>query len=90
MSLKQSLMGKGMQLMSDPRVMKLVRSEQFMKALMAALSMPGKIDGFTKEQAERIAKKLSLATADEVTDLKRTVRALEDQIAELRRSVHGK
>jgi hypothetical protein len=90
MSLKQSLMGKGMQLMSDPRVLKLVRSEQFMKALMAALSMPGKIDGFTKEQAERIAKKLSLATADEVTDLRRTVRALEDQIAELRRSAHGK
>jgi hypothetical protein len=90
MSLKQSLMGKGMQLMSDPRVMKLVHSEQFMKALMAALSMPGKIDGFTKEQAERIAKKLSLATADDVKDLRRTVRALEDQIAELKRGAHGK
>jgi hypothetical protein len=83
-------MGKGMKLMSDPRVMKLVQNEQFMKAMVAALSMPGKIDGFTKEQAERLAKKLSLATADEVRDLKRTVRALEEQIAELKRGSHGK
>jgi polyhydroxyalkanoate synthesis regulator phasin len=85
MGLKQSLVGKGMKLMSDPRVIKLVHNEQFMKALVAALGMPGKIDGFTKEQAERLAKKLSLATADEVRELKRRVRALEDEIAELGR-----
>ncbi len=88
MNLRKSLMDKGKKLMSDPRVMKVVQSEQFMKALVAALSMPGKIDGFTKEQAERLARKLSLATADEVRDLKRSVRALEEQVADLERSVH--
>ena len=90
MDLKKSLVDKGMKLMSDPRVMKVVQNEQFMKALVAALSMPGKIDGFTKGQAERLAKRMSLATADEVRDLKRTVRALEEQIAELKRSLHGR
>jgi hypothetical protein len=90
MSLKQSLMGKGMKLMNDPRVMKLVQSEQFMKAVVTALSMPDKIDGFTKEQGERLAKKMSLATADEVKDLKRAVRALEAEVAELKRGLHGK
>jgi len=85
MDLKKSLVDKGKKLMSDPRVMKVVQSEQLMKAVVAALSMPGKIDGFTKEQAERIAKKMSLATADELGDLKRAVRALEEQVAELER-----
>jgi hypothetical protein len=85
MSLKKSLMQQGMKLLSDPRVMKLMQNEQFMKAMMAAISMPGKIDGFTKEQAEKFAKRMSLATSAEVRDLKRTVRSLEDEVAELKR-----
>jgi hypothetical protein len=85
MSLKKSLMEQGMKLLADPRVMKLMQNEQFMKAMMTAISMPGKIDGFTKEHAEKFAKRMSLATADEVRDLKRTIRSLEDQIAEIKR-----
>jgi len=54
MSLKKSLMEQGMKLLSDPRVIKLMQNEQFMKAMMTAISMPGKIDGFTKEQAEKL------------------------------------
>jgi hypothetical protein len=86
MSLKKSLMEQGMKLLGDPRVVKLMQNEQFMKAMMTAISMPGKIDGFTKEQAEKFAKRMSLATSDEVKDLRRTIRALEDQIAELKRN----
>jgi hypothetical protein len=85
MSLKKSLMEQGMKLLADPRVMKLMQDERFMKAMMTAVSMPGKIDGFTKEQAEKFAKRMSLATQEEVRDLKRTIRSLEDQIAELKR-----
>ena len=85
MSLKKSLMEQGMKLLADPRVMKLMQNEQFMKAMMTAISMPGKIDGFTKEHAEKFAKRMSLATADDVRDLRRTVRALEDEIATLKR-----
>ena len=86
MSLKKSLMEQGMKLLADPRVMKLMQNEQFVKTMMVAMSMPGKIDGFTKDQAEKFAKKMSLATADEVRDLKRTVRSLEDQVAALKRN----
>jgi hypothetical protein len=86
MSLKKSLLEQGMKLLSDPRVMKLMQNEQFLKAMMTAVSMPGKIDGFTKEQAEKLAKRMSLATADDVRDLQRTVRALEDEIAFLKRN----
>ena len=86
MSLKKSLLDQGMKLLADPLVAKLMQNEQFAKAVITAASMPGKIDGFTKEQAEKFAKRMSLATADEVRDLKRTVRALEDEIAVLKRN----
>jgi hypothetical protein len=79
-------MQQGMKLLSDPRVIKLMQNEQFVKAMMTAVSVPGKVDTFTKEQAEKIAKRMSLATADEVRDLRRTVRALEDEIATLKRN----
>lgn len=77
-----------MKLLGDPRVAKLMQDERFMKAVMLAMSMPGKIDGFTKEQRDRVAKALRLATADEVRDLKRTIRSLEEQVAELKRASH--
>lgn len=85
MTLKKTLMDQGMKLLSDPRVMKLMQNEQFMKAMMSAVSMPGKIDGFARDQSEKLAKRMSLATADEVKDLQRTVRSLEDQVAQLKR-----
>lgn len=85
MSLKKTLMSQGMKLMSDPRMMKLMQNPQFMKAMMTAMSMPGRIDGFTREQKERFAKLMRLATSREIKDLTRTVRALEDQLADLKK-----
>ncbi len=46
-----------------------------MKAMMAAMSGAGKVQSFTKDQLETIAKAMALATEGEVKDLKRTVRA---------------
>jgi hypothetical protein len=85
MSLKKVLLDQGTRLMSDPRVLKVMQSDQFMKALTLAMSLPGKVDGLTRDRAEKLAKKMQLATSDEIADLKRTVRALEDQIAEMKR-----
>ncbi len=85
MSLKKSLMNRGMKLMTDPRVMKLMQDPRVMKAVMAAMSMPGKVQTFGNEQVEKIAKAMALATEDEVNDLKRTVRSLEEEVAHLRK-----
>jgi hypothetical protein len=82
-SLKKTLMKQGMKLMSDPRVMKLMQDERVMKALMQAMSLPGKVQSFTTEQMQAIAKAMALATEDEVKDLKRTVRRLEEEVARL-------
>jgi cell division FtsZ-interacting protein ZapD len=85
MSLKKTLMKQGMKLMSDPRVMKLMQDERVMKAVVAAMSMPGKVQSFTSEQVQALAKAMALATEDEVKDLKRTVRRLEEEVARLER-----
>ncbi len=82
-SLKKTLLKQGMKLMTDPRVMKLMQDERVMKAVMAAMSMPGKVQSFTSEQVQHLAKAMALATEDEVKDLKRTVRRLEEEVARL-------
>ena len=81
---RKSLMKQGMKLMSDPRVMKLMQDERVMKAMMAAMAVPGKVQSFTKDQLETVAKAMALATEGEVKDLKRTVRKLEDEIAKMK------
>ena len=84
-AIKKTLMKQGMKLMSDPRVMKLMQDERVMKAVMTAMSVPGKAQTFAREQVEGIAKAMALATEDEVKDLKRTVRRLEEEIARMQR-----
>src|SRR5580698_5505923 len=83
-SLKKNLMKRGMQLMSDPRVLKLMQDERVMKAMMQVMAMPGRVQSFTHEQVERLAKSMALATEDEVKDLKRTVRRLEEELARMK------
>jgi predicted nucleic acid-binding Zn-ribbon protein len=61
--------------------MKIMQDERVMKALMQMMSVPGKVTSFTNEQVERLAKAMSLATEDEVNDLKRQVRRLEEELA---------
>jgi hypothetical protein len=84
MSLKNTLLKQGLRLMSDPRVMKLMQDERFMRAVMAAMSVPGKATSFAKEQIENAAKAMSLATEAEVKDLRRTVRKLEDELRQMK------
>ena len=85
MDFKQKLMQEGMKLMSNPKVMKLMQDERVMKAVMQMMDVPGKVQSFTTEQVEKLAKAMSLATEDEVADLKRQVRRLEEELARLER-----
>jgi len=86
MDLKQKLMQEGMKLMSNPKVMKLMQDERVMKAVMTAMSLPAKVSGFTESAGETVAKTLSMATAREVKDLKRTIRKLEEQVEAMKRN----
>ena len=88
-SLKKTLVKRGMQLMTDPRVMKIMQDERVMKAVMQMMSMPGKVQTFTNEQVERLAKAMSLATEDEVADLKRQIRRLEEELQRVEKTKKG-
>jgi hypothetical protein len=89
-SFKKALLDRGMKLMGDPRVARLMQDERFMKALMAAMSVPGRAQTFARDQAEHIAKAMALATEGEVKDLRRTVRRLEEEMARLRADKGGR
>ncbi len=84
-SIKKTLMKQGMKLMTDPRVMNLMQDERVMKAVVQMMSVPGKVQTFTNEQVEKLAKAMSLATEDEVKDLKRQIRRLEEEVSRLER-----
>lgn len=83
--IKKTIMKQGMKLMSDPRVLKLMQDERVMKTVMQMVNVPGRVQSFTTEQVEKLAKAMSLATEDEVNDLKRQIRRLEEEVARLER-----
>jgi hypothetical protein len=86
MTLKDKLLSEGMKLAANPAVAKLMQDERFMKLVMTAMAMPGRVNTFTTEQKEHFAKAMGLATQEEVRDLKRTVAALERAVARLENS----
>ncbi len=88
-SIKKTLMKQGMKLMTDPRVMKMMQDERVMKAVMQMMTVPGKVTSFTNEQIEKLAKAMSLATEDEVKDLKRQIRRLEEEVSRLERDARS-
>jgi hypothetical protein len=84
MSIKDRIMSEGMKLATNPQVAKLMQDERFMKLVMLAMSMPGRVHTFTEEQKEAVAKSFGLATSDEVKDLRRMVTSLEQSVSRLR------
>jgi hypothetical protein len=84
-SWKKTLMKRGMELMTDPRFATVMQDERVIKGLMAAMQLPGKVEGFTAEQKERFAKAMGLPTEQEVKDMRRTIRRLEEEVARLKR-----
>lgn len=85
MALKDRILAETMKLSQNPSVAKLLADERFMRLVVTAMSMPGRVSTFTAEQKERFAREMGLATTDEVRDLKRQVSALEDSLRRLER-----
>lgn len=85
-SWKQRLLESGMKLAQHPAVSRLATDPRVVRTLMQALQVPGKVQSFTKEQIAEIAKKLNLASEDDLAQLRRTVRRLEEELARERAS----
>ncbi len=87
MGIKDKVKKRGLELMGDPRVIKLMQNEQFMKAMMTVVQVPGKVETFTVEQTTRFAKNMRLATAEDHKTLKRQVKNLEAEVAKLKKQL---
>ncbi len=90
MSLKDKVRQKSMEMMGDPRMLKLMQNEQFMKAMSVLMQVPGKVNTFTNEQTDRFARTLNLATEQELKDLTRKVKSLEGEVARLKEKLAAK
>jgi hypothetical protein len=84
-SWSKALMSQGLHLITDPRVIKIMQDERVVKAITQVIKVPGKVQEFTQGNVEKVAKAMALATANEVKDLKRTVRRLEEEVTRLQR-----
>ena len=84
MGLKDKVISETMKLATHPALAPLLQDERLMKLLMQALAMPGRLSEMTEEQRDNFIRVMGLATKDEVADLQRTVRSLEDELARLR------
>jgi hypothetical protein len=88
MSLKNRLISEGAKLASNPSVHKLLQDERFMRLVVLAMSMPGRVSTFTTDQKERFARELGLVTQEEHAQLRRQLTALEDTVRRMERK-HG-
>lgn len=77
---KKALISQGAKLAQSPAMMKLLQNERIMKGLMQALMLRGKVEGLVDQQVEKLAKSLQLATRDEVRELQRALRRIEEQM----------
>lgn len=90
MNLKKMVLERGMKLMSDPRVMKLMSNPKVMNVVMKGFQLRGRAQASIDEKVRALAKTLKLATRDEVTELKQTIRTLEAALKQVQSEVDQK
>ncbi len=84
MSIKDKFMSEGLKLASHPAISGLLKDERFLKLVMAALSVPGKLTELSEDQRANALRFLGAASQREIDDLKRAVRSLEEEVSRLR------
>ena len=84
MSLKDKVMSEGLKLAGHTAIAGLLQDERFMKLVMTALSVPGKLTELSEDQKANLLRLLGAAPQRDVDDLKRAVRSLESEVTRLR------
>lgn len=80
------LVKRGVQLLQDERVKKLMEDPRLMEGLMRALRLRGRLQESMDAQVDQLARSLNLATKSEVRELKRTLRKMEQELARAKRA----
>jgi polyhydroxyalkanoate synthesis regulator phasin len=80
MAIRDEVLKRGMKLMEDPRVAKLIQDERVMKVASQAFMLRGKVQDEIDGRIEKVAKSLGLVTKSDVKELKRTIKKLETEL----------
>jgi len=73
-------------ILADPRVIKLLSSEQLVRILTLALGAPDRLGELTQDQVSKLMKRFGVASIERVDVLERRVAELENELARLRQS----
>jgi hypothetical protein len=90
MDLKKTLLTQAMKLAQNPKVMEIATHPKVMEVAMKAMAARAEVTTAMHGATNTVARKLNLATRDEVKELRRTIRKLEDQLAADREEAGGK
>ena len=82
--IKQEAMKRGMKLMTNPKVMKLMADPRFMNAITRGFELKGRLESEIEGGMRCVASSLRLATQDELQTLKSTLRQMESTVRDLR------
>lgn len=82
-TVKDVLVGRAMQFISDPRMSRVMSDPRLMNAAMKAMNLGGSVKSELDKATRFAASVFGLATQDEVTQLRSTIQQLEDTVAVL-------
>ena len=85
MDVKKTVLTQVMKLAQNPKVMEIAMSPKVMGAAMKVMSLRGQVESASAAATQTIARALNLATREEVRELRRTIRRLEDELHEMER-----
>lgn len=80
-TVKDVLVGRAMQFMSDPRMSRVMSDPRLMNAAMKAMNLGGSVKTELDKATRFAASVFGLATQDEVSALRSTIQQLEDTVA---------
>ena len=78
---KDKMVGQAMRLMSDPRISRMMGDQRVMNVAMKAVGVGGSIKAELDRATRFAAGLLGFATQEEVSALRSTIQALEDNLA---------
>jgi hypothetical protein len=80
--LKAAMMTRAMNLMTDPKVMKMLSNPKVTNVLLQAMMLKGRAEQAWNERAQLLARQLNLATQQEVDDLKAELDAVRSRTSD--------
>lgn len=85
MDVKKTVLTQVMKLAQNPKVMEIAMNPKVMGAAMKVMSLRGQVESASAAATQTLARSLNLATREEVRELRRTIRRLEDELHEMER-----